>query len=590
MRLLDARRLTGPGLLLDRPGAVVDVTLSPAEAAAAVAAWSDRARRLLAGVGWGGEAVRARLWPGGASLALTAPLDLLYTAVDLAETAWLATAAAAAGEPEPDLEAAAARLVADIAGERNPALVALAAAAAERGVACLVGEGVASVGLGAGSLAWPVDDLPEPVAVPWHRVHDVPVLLVTGTNGKTTTVRLAAAVLAAAGRVAGFTSTEGVQVGAEILERGDFSGPGGARALLRDRRVEAAVLEVARGGLLRRGLPVGAAEGAAVTNIAADHLGEYGIGDVAGLADAKLAVTRVVRPAGRVVLNGGDPLLAARGATAGRFPAPVIWFASDPASPLVRAHLAAGGEAWLAEDGELVRCRGRRREAVARIADLPVAWGGAARHNVENALAAAALAATVEPSAATIAAGLATVGAGRDGNPGRGTVLALGGATLLLDYAHNPHGLAALLGFAATLPAARRLILLGQAGDRDDAAVRELARTAWSFRPDHVVVKELPSMLRGRRPGEVPAILANELRRLGAPESALETAGSDPEAVRRALAWARPGDLLVLLVHTERDAVLDLLDRLEAGGWRTGEPLTPPKRAISKKPPPSPGA
>jgi UDP-N-acetylmuramyl tripeptide synthase len=132
----------------------------------------------------------------------------------------------------------------------------------------------------------------------------------------------------------------------------------------------------------------------------------------------------------------------------------------------------------------------------------------------------------------------------------------LAGVRVLLDYAHNPHGLAALLDLVRSLPATRRLIVLGQAGDRDDDAIRELARTAWALHPDRVVIKELPAMLRGRAHGEVPALLAAELLRLGAAPESLEHAGSDVEAVERALAWARPGDLLVLLVHTDREAVL----------------------------------
>jgi UDP-N-acetylmuramyl tripeptide synthase len=202
---------------------------------------------------------------------------------------------------------------------------------------------------------------------------------------------------------------------------------------------------------------------------------------------------------------------------------------------------------------------------VTRLADIPIAFGGAARYNAANALAAAALAQALGLSDAAIAQGLASVAGTPEDNPGRANLLELGGIHVLLDYAHNPHGLAALLEVAAVLPATRRLLIVGQAGDRDDDAIRELAATAWRLRPDHVVVKELPSMLRGRQAGEVPAILEDELRRQGAPGEALSRAADEPEAVERALAWARPGDLLVLLVHTDRDAVLA---RLEQAGAR----------------------
>src|SRR5436305_3387256 len=315
MELLDSRRLTGPNLLSPCEGAVLDVALTPAEADAVVAAWRQAARALLDAVGWGGEEIAVRRFPGGASLFLSAPLDALYAATEANETAWEAARAAVSGgtgAPDPDLAATVERLRAAVAAERNPALLALGDAAATRGVAFLADGEQVSVGLGSGSLAWPVAELPRPEEVPWESVHDVPVVLVTGTNGKTTTVRLLAAMARAAGIAAGSTSTDRIEVAGEEVTRGDYSGPGGARALLRDRRVELAVLETARGGMLRRGLAVRRADAAAVTNVAADHLGEFGVHDLAALADAKLVVARAPGPAAPPGRNADDPLLAAR--------------------------------------------------------------------------------------------------------------------------------------------------------------------------------------------------------------------------------------------------------------------------------------
>ncbi|HEY8020840.1 MAG TPA: Mur ligase family protein [Thermoanaerobaculia bacterium] len=568
MTLLDSRRLTGPNLLLGGPGAVVEVEIVevahpsyPADAVLPL--WRERARRLLAAVGWGGERLAARRHAKGLSLALSAPLDALYAATEVAEEAWHATAAALAGRPGYPLEEPAARLRETIAAERNPRLAALSAAAAARGVAFLCDADQATVGLGTGSATWPVGALPAPREIDWGRVHDVPVAMVTGTNGKTTTVRLLAAVAAAAGRVAGLTSTDRIAVAGEPIDHGDYSGPGGARTLLRDRRVELAILETARGGILRRGLALAAADAAAVTNVAADHLGEYGIDGLADLAEAKLVPVRAVRPGGTAVLNADDPELARRGPPAAR--APIAWFSLETKNPLLAGHLARGGAAAFLDGDDLVLAAGGRRRSVTRLADIPIAFGGAARYNAANALAAAALAQALGLSDAAIAQGLASVAGTPEDNPGRANLLELGGIHVLLDYAHNPHGLAALLEVAAVLPATRRLLIVGQAGDRDDDAIRELAATAWRLRPDHVVVKELPSMLRGRQEGEVPAILEDELRRQGAPAEALSRAADEPAAVERALAWARPGDLLVLLVHTDRDAVLA---RLEQAGAR----------------------
>jgi cyanophycin synthetase len=595
----ESRRLTGCNLLSDRPGAVLDVyygDVDGAGAEATIAAWRSQARRLLDAVGWRGEELYVRRFRSGASLALSAPIDALYTATEINEQAWAAavdtlgtTAAAgnrgtAAGDPGAPIaagdagtaaafEAAADRLRAAVERERNPALLALRDAAAAHGVAFFSDDEEATVGLGSGARTWPLQELPPPRAVDWAAVHDIPVALVTGTNGKTTTVRLTAAILAASGRTVGTTTTDGIEVGGEAIDLGDYSGPGGARTLLRDRRVEAAVLETARGGLLRRGLAICRVAAAAVTNVAADHLGAYGVEDLAGLAETKLVVTRAVAPHGRAVLNADDPEVAARGS---RGTAPVTWFTLDArrarrtaAAGLVSLedHLAAGGDAVLLDGDELVLARGAGgRQTVAALSGLPIAFGGAACYNVANALAAIGLAAALGAPAEAMAAGLAALrNDDAAGNPGRGFLMELDGFRALVDYAHNPHGLAAVIGFAAGLPAIRRLLVLGQAGDRDDDALRALARAAWALRPDRVILKELPAMLRGRLPGEVPAILEAELLRCGLALEQLGHAATEVEAVRQALAWARPGDLLLLLVHKQRDEAMALLNQRRSG-------------------------
>jgi cyanophycin synthetase len=168
-----------------------------------------------------------------------------------------------------------------------------------------------------------------------------------------------------------------------------------------------------------------------------------------------------------------------------------------------------------------------------------------------------------------MAEGLRRVGGTPEDNPGRANLFERDGVRILMDYAHNPHGLKALFDIARTLPAERRLLLIGQAGDRDDAAIRDLAREAWTFQPDRVVIKEMPEMLRGRPAGEIPTLMADELLRLGAPPESVTKAGSELEAVREALAWSRPGDLLVLLVHAQRGEALEAV--------RGGSPTPPPE-------------
>ncbi len=570
MRVLDSRRLTGPGLLLDCPGAILDVRLGDRDADEVIGAWRRAAQQLLCDIGWSDEQLATRQFPGGVSLALSAPVDALYAATELNERAWEA-AAAQLGEGTPtDHAADLVSLRQAISSERNSALVALRLAARARGLTFLAGEEQVSVGSGTGALVWPEGSLPETRAVDWSRAHDVPVALVTGSNGKTTVVRLLAAILRTAGRKPGLTSTDGVTVGSKTIEEGDFSGPSGARMVLRNPEVDTVVLEIARGGLLRRGLAVERADAAVVTNVADDHLGEFGIESLAELADTKLLVAKALGTSGTLVLNADDAMLVERGA---QVSAPITWFSLDSDSSLVVEQVRAGRTAVFADGDGIVLARGGRCEPVVSLSEVPITFGGTARHNVANVLAAVAVADALHVEMEAVAATLRQFGNGAGDNPGRANLLELGGIRILLDYAHNPHGMSALVSLAQKIPAERRLVMVGQAGDRSDEAIRQLARVLVMLQPDHVIVKDMDEYLRGRAPGEVPAVLEDEFLRLGVAPHAISRVGPDLAGVRKALEWARPGDLLVLAVHQDRRAVMELLGELRENGWKAGEPV-----------------
>jgi UDP-N-acetylmuramyl tripeptide synthase len=552
---------------------VLDVACPDADRERLIAAWERRLHEVLGLLRWPAVEVAALRWPGGASLAFAAPPDVLYAATEINEWAWdagVADVLGGAAEPAAD---AARRLGEAVAAERKPALIALLQAARDHHAAALVDDEAASVGLGSGSRTWPLAELPSPALVPWDGIHDVPLVLVTGSNGKTTTTRMLAAIAAAAGHVTGWSCTDGIWVGGEPVEAGDWAGPGGARRVLRDRRVEFAILETARGGILRRGLPVTRASAAVVTNVAEDHFGEYGVSDLEGLAEVKMVVGRIIGSEGRLVLNADDPALVAAGAGSD---APVLWFAEDAGNPVVGAHLAAGGDAAVVEGGVLTLRRGWTAVPVLPAAGIPAAFGGRLRHNLRNALAAAgaAWAAGLAPEA--IARGLRSFRGGAEDNPGRANVFALGDeVAAVVDFAHNPHGVDAIADVARLFPGSPRTVLLGQAGDRDDRAIRDLVRSAWALRPARVILKDLLNYLRGRAPGELPALMRTELVALGCPPEAILDGGEDVEATRLALELARPGDLLLLLVHERQAEVLALLGRLERERWRPGLPLPP---------------
>jgi UDP-N-acetylmuramyl tripeptide synthase len=467
-----------------------------------------------------------RTFEGGADLVISAPIDALYAACELNE--W-----AAGDEP---LDAARLRAVVD--KERNPELLALRDAAAERGVCFLSDDEYVSVGMGEGSRTWKVDDLPDDVD--WNGVHDVPVLLVTGTNGKSTTVRLLASIAEAAGFVPGYCTTDYIRVGAETLDEGDWTGPGAARQVLRHPKTQLAVLEVARGGMLRRGLGVTKADAAAVLNVTDDHIGEFGVDDMETLIETKFLVGRAAK---RLVLNADDAGVRAHGL---RVHTPITWFGmSDGDACVVDGDLSLYGEAIVPVD------------------EVPVTMGGAAKFNVANALAAIGLAAAIDLPRDAIAKGLRRFANTPDANPGRINVFELDGVTAVVDYAHNPHGMSALLDTASTMPANRRLLALGQGGDRSDEAIASLVRTAWTYRPDRIILKKMRKYLRGREDGEVVGLMRHALLEAGCPEERIGVADSEIEAVEQALAWAREGDLLLFAIQAERPAVIE---RLQGAG------------------------
>lgn len=578
----------GPHLMSAAEGAVLDVVLPYGEAQAALVLgyWRDYVVELCQLLGWPSPETVVRRAEGETSCFVSAPIDRLMTATELAEQGWWLAEGRAGLRP-----VTAEQLVADRAAVverlRQAAVLestprahwpAVYAEATRRGITVTFDDDGCSVGSGAGSRSYAWSELPSATHFPWSAVHDVPVALVTGSNGKTTTTRLLAAIWRAAGRTPGLSSTEGVRIGEHLVTEGDWSGPAGARAVLRDPRVQAAVLETARGGILRRGLATRHADVSVITNISADHFGEYGIASVAELAQVKAVVAKALGPNGALVLTAEDDALrgVAEGfAAAGAAHTPrVVWASLDASHPVVAAARASGGTACAVRDGVVTWFEGETATPIVAAAAVPITINGTALHNVANVCSAVAAAMSMGVPVDAVRRAVTQFGAEPTDNPGRLTVLRVGGVTAVVDYAHNPAGLFALGRVASGLGGARRLLVLGQAGNRDNEAVRALVRAAVSVGPwDRVIVKDLPRFRRGRAVGELTTVIADELRRCGVAESSMEIADDEVAAVRAALAWGRAGDLLVLPLHEQASGLVGWMGQLSAAGWMAGEGL-----------------
>jgi UDP-N-acetylmuramyl tripeptide synthase len=550
MEYIDARRLTGPSLLFDLPGTILDVACDADEAVRLAAAWEKHVRRMLAAIGWHDCEFAALVLTDGISMGFTAPIDALYAASEINEWAWAVCEAEFSGGAEPDFDEAVEATNAAIAEESNPELMRLCEIAAQEGVKLLWDDDFMSLGYGRHSETWPVRELPDPDSLDWASYQDVPSGVVTGTNGKTTTVRISAHIVRSAGHNVGLSSTDYIAVNDRIVDRDDWSGPGGARNVLREQDVDVAILETARGGLLRRGLGVETADAALITNIAKDHLGDFGSKNLDELLNCKWIVSRAVKKDGKLILNADDARLVEKSR---EYPGDVVWFSLDAGNEIVLSHVSGGGTAFVLDGEDLLVINGDARELICRDHEIPITLNGAARHNVANALGAAAFCSILGIALSDIRTGLMSMS--QDHNPGRCNVYDVGGYTVLVDFAHNPEALQALLDMANRLPFKRKALCFGQAGDRPDDLIQELARAAWESGLDRVFVSELAKYHRGREEGAVYAVIRDELIRRGADPDQVEHNMEEIESLDSAMKWAEPGDLIVMLALERSEAL-----------------------------------
>jgi cyanophycin synthetase len=389
----------------------------------------------------------------------------------------------------------------------------------------------------------------------------VPIVSVTGTNGKTTTVRLIAHILRYAGLRVGMTSTDGVCLGGDLVHASDASGPRSAEMVLGDPGVQAAVLETALGGMVRRGLGYDRADVAVVTNISGDHLGTDGIDTLDDLAAVKALVAEQIARGGQLVLNADDRRcaeLARRPAVVDRDPV-VRYFSLLPLNQVVTDHLNRGGIAYLLEDGWLTEAEGSFRTGLAHVGDVPQSWHGQAGFMVANVLAAVAAARALGVPAGDVRDALVSFGPARD-NPGRMDVFRVGQVPVVLDCARNPAALSAVGRFVRQHWNRPGVAVLTLPGDRTDALVTESAY-AVGCHFDRVVVYEDVD-LRGREPGEMTKLISSALAEVR-PGIRCEPAADLDEAVTLGLALAGPGDPL-LVVYEKLDPVRSVLGGLGA--------------------------
>ena len=394
------------------------------------------------------------------------------------------------------------------------------------------------------NVAAPVLDMLFPPGTPTR----IPIIAITGTNGKTTTTRLTSHIWRQTGAVVGYTTTDGIYINEYLVHQGDNTGPVSAKVILRDPTVEVAVLETARGGILRSGLSFESCDVAVVLNVAADHLGIGDINTVEQMAKVKSVVAETASPDGYAVLNADDPLVAAM---AKRVKSKVAYFSLDPENPIICDHIRRGGLAAVYENSYLSLIEGDWTVRIDEAANIPVTMGGMASFMIANALAAslAAFAAGVDIEA--IRAGVRTFQPSENQTPGRMNLFNLGSYHALVDYAHNPDGYKAVGGFVGNWQG-KRIGVVGGPGDRRDRDLIMLGEiSAQIF--DLIIVKE-DDDTRGRDRGEAADLIVKGIQQENT-QAGYEMILDEREAIEAGLDRASPGGLVVVFPESISRAI-----------------------------------
>lgn len=555
LQLDEVRRLTGPNLLWGEPGAIVDALIDGIDKAAVVKCWQTWIEKLQSNFGWQ-QSHTYRVHDEGVNMALSAPMDALYTACELAELAWHCTVAELEQQCLPDWQTRLTELHTELAEEVNKPLLAMMAVAETQRITCISDDDEVSLGMGKTVDVWPIRELPNLANIDWNKYCDIPRAFVTGTNGKSTSVRLASCIAKAAGICAGVTSTDFIRVGDDIIDTGDYSGPGGARMLLRDSRTELAFLEVARGGILRRGIPIESVDAALITNIASDHLGQYGINTVEELAEAKFVVAKGLNDQGILVVNADNQEVVKQ---TGKVNKKLCWFSKNESHPLIQQQIQTGGRAVFIRAGHIYYHANGLFESIAALTNIPMTLSGTAQHNIENALGVVGLCKALKLPSYAIVRGLKEFGSNANDNPGRGNIYDVNGFKVVVDFAHNEHSMRAVVNTVKKMPHNKLIVMFSHAGDRSDQEMQDLTNAVADLNADTYIIAELEKYLRGREPGDISKLASSFLHQRNVIKEKIKKVNSPFDGAKLAVDIAQGGDIILLFALDEREQIHDFL-------------------------------
>ena len=556
-----SRRLVGPNLFFKETGTVLDIPLTE-DRDRLTKLFYDEVARILPALGWTDVKAKHIFFSNGVRFAITAPVDITMPACDVIDFIWLSVREYVENGSFKTIEEAQETLMPTINEDKNLTYRKLYDISKSKGFNAFREGDKAFVGSGTGCYEFDlnksnIDD------IPWNDVYDIPAVIVTGTNGKTTTVRLTDYICRVAGKLTGYTSTDWVKVNDETIDEGDYSGPTGHQFVLTNKTVEIALLESARGGLLKRGLIETFVDAAAVTNVSADHLGEDGVETVAELAEAKSIVFRTMGEKSHAIVNIDCSYMKDRFDS---LSCNKIVVTQYPEQHDMKHFIANSDYACVIENGKFVWLDNKNNTKVdiVNVVDAPLTTKGFAKHNIENALVAVSLAFKLGVDFDTIAKALKSFTNDPKINRGRANIFEWGNKVAVLDYAHNEAAMDALLGMMKAYDKGGKThLLIGTTGDRKNL-ISSINDVIIKHDVDSIVLKETESYLRGAEPMELPIAIQKDLVEKGYDSNAISVEHGEMIAVKKILDKMEENDVAILCCQAEVENVVNLLTEYSA--------------------------
>ncbi len=550
---LAIRVLAGANVFFSGVGAIMEVVSHSENKQEFADAYVAELRSVLDALGWDDVPIHKRVYSRGIIVAFPTEYDLAYAGCKILGVTFDIIQAKFNNLEPLDFEEEVDYLKYVISRERYITLRNIYKEAEKRSLNVFLEDGTISIGSGKGAFIAKLDEIGFN-DVPWDKIYEIPSVMVTGTNGKTTTVRLTSFISKVAGKVVGYCSTDWVMIDGKIVSEGDLSGPKGNQIVLTNPNVDVAVLEVARGGLIKRGIATSSVNGAAVVNVSADHLGVNGIDTVEDLAQAKFLVHDGVKPGGHSVINLDDELSVQLLPKIRRGRAFVSQKLTEEE---ILKYLKEDDYACYVSDNAFYVYRNGEKIFIANVDDVDLTYKGLAKHNIENVMVAICLSLELGRTYKEIQNGLLAF-VNDENNQGRFNFFEVKNSKIIVDYGHNHASVETILKFAKSIasPSSKITVLLGFSGDRK-FLIRDIAQSVVEHGIDYVIIKQFHAYARGAAPGELAAMLRTSLLRRGFKEEhILATVDTEIEATNMVLAKVDEDNIFVMLCQEDIPGVI----------------------------------